>query len=220
VRTYFIAFLAFLLGFGGVLGYQYLHTRQIMHMITPRPEADQPLAGIPQPTFALVPPDAAVSGILTVVSGHAEKLSRTDSEYKEASTGATILLGESVATKDNSSAMATVSGIVNVTMGPHAELVFANLFPTDFVLQQKSGKIDYTVAQPISVRALHTLVSIDSGEIIINSIDTDISITVKTGSVKFALVDTDNNTNVWNLKAGQRANIDDTARQVYLVQAR
>ncbi|MCX6792086.1 MAG: hypothetical protein NT149_03555 [Candidatus Gottesmanbacteria bacterium] len=102
-------------------------------------------------------------------------------------------------------------------MGPVAELVFANLFPTDFVLQQKTGKIEYLVTQPISVRALHTLVTINSGDTTINIIDTDMSITVKSGSVKFALVDNNNNTNVWDLKAGQRANIDDANSQVYLV---
>jgi hypothetical protein len=58
------------------------------------------------------------------------------------------------------------------------------------------------------------------GDVTINIIDTDSSVTVKTGSVKFALVDNDNNTNVWNLQSGQRANIDDQTRQVTLVQAR
>ena len=196
-----------------VLGFQYLRTRQIIVPVVTAPKTTP----TPQPTFALVPPSEAVSGTLAVLSGHAEKFSRNDTEYKEASTGAQILVGESIATKDNSIAAATVSGIVSVTMNPSTELVFANLFPNDFMLQQKSGKIDYLVAKPISVRVLHSLVTINSGEMIINSIDTDMSITVKTGSVKFALVDNNNNTNVWNLKAGQRANIDDSYRQVYLV---
>lgn len=215
MKNIFLPLLAFVIGFGGVAGYQYFRTTKTeTPVIKPQPEADQPLAG----TFALEPPSTAVSGILTVTRGHAQKFSRGDTEYKEASTGAQILLGESVATKENSSATATVSGIVNVSMGATSELVFANMFPTNFVLQQKDGKIDYTVVSPISVRALHTLVNINSGETVITIIDTDMSITVKTGAVKFALVDNDNNTNVWNLKAGERANIDDTARSVILIQ--
>ena len=213
MKTFLLLLLAFVLGFGGVAGYQYFRTKQEAPVVvTP---AVQPT---PEPTFALVPPSQAVSGILTVTTGHAQKFSRNDTEYKEASIGAQILLGESVATRENSSATASVSGIVTVSMGPSAELVFANLFPTDFVLQQKSGKIEYLVTQPISVRALHTLVTIGSGDTIINIIDTDMSITVKTGSVKFALVDNDNNTNVWDVQAGERANIDDVTRQVYLIQ--
>jgi hypothetical protein len=218
VKTYIFTFLAFLLGLGGVLGYQYLRTRQTDAPIV----AKQKTEITPQPTFALVPPSEAMSGILTVLSGHAEKFSRGDMEYKEASTGAQILIGESVATKENSTATASVNGIVSINMSPSAELVFANLFPSNFVLQQKAGKIDYLVTKPISIRALHSLVTLYSGlpaqagETIIYIVDTDMSITVKTGSVKFALVDSNNDTHVWTLNAGQRANIDDAYRQVYL----
>ncbi len=206
---------AFILGFGGVLGYQYIRDRQTAPVI--KTPAVKPT---PEPTFALVPPSQAVSGTLTVTGGHAQKFSRGDTEYKESSTGAQILLGESVATKENSTATAIVQGIANINMGPVAELVFANLFPVNFVLQQKSGKIEYLVTQPVSVRALHTLVTIGPGDTTITIIDSDLSITVKTGSVKFALVDMDNNTRVWTMKAGQRANIDDEARTVVLIQVR
>lgn len=205
-----------------VLGYQYVKTKQYTQIVTPQQKISSSVTGTPQPTFALTLPSEAVSGTLTVVQGHAEKFSRNDTEYKEASTGAQILIGESVATKENSTATASVSGIVSATMQSNAELVFANLFPSDFVLQQKSGKIDYVVTQPISIRALHTLVTINSGlpaqagEAVINIVNTDMSITVKTGSVKFALVDSNNDTHVWTLKAGKRANIDDSYRQVYL----
>lgn len=205
MKTALLALLAFILGFGSVVGY---------HSTIVTPTANQP---IPEPTFVLIPPSEAVSGTLTVTSGHAEKLSRNETDYKEASTGAQILIGESVATKENSTATASVSGIVSANMNPAAELVFPNLFPKNFVLQQKSGKIDYQVTQPISVRALHSLVTINPGDVTINIIDTDMSITVKTGSVKFALVDNNNNTNVWNLKTDERANIDDANRLVYLI---
>jgi len=213
VKTYLLALLAFFLGVIAVLGYQYLRTRQIS---TPAISIPSKISPTPQPTFALTPPSEAVSGTLTVLQGHAEKFSRNDTEYKEASTGAQILIGESIATKENSIATASVSGIVSLQMGPDSELVFANLFPSDFVIQQKSGKIDYLVVKPISIRALHSLVTIDSGDVIINIINTDMSITVKTGSLKFALVDSNNDTHVWTLKAGQRANIDDAYRQVFL----
>jgi hypothetical protein len=224
VKNFLLALLAFILGFGAVVGYHYLRSSQQQTAPIVIPTTTNQVT--PEPTFALVPPSEAVSGMLTVTSGHAEKLSRNETDYKEASTGAQILIGESVATKDNSIATATVSGIVSATLQSNAELVFANLFPEDFVLQQTTGKIEYLVSAPISVRALHSLVTINAGlpaqagDIIINIIDTDMSITVKTGSVTFALVDTNNTTNVWNLNAGERANIDDANRYVYLVQPR
>lgn len=216
MKKVLLLILAFILGFSGVLGFQYLRAKQeitkvattVVNQLTP------------EPSFALVPPTQAVSGTLTTVSGHTEKFSRGDTDFKEASTGAQILLGESIATKANASATVAVNDIVTMSMGPMAELVFANVFPKNFVLQQKSGKITYQVDKPISIRALHTLVSIDSGDVTINIIDTDASITVKTGIAKFALVDIDNNTKAWNLKSGERANIDNKTRTVRLIQAR
>lgn len=221
MRNLLLPLLAFLLGFGGVFGFRFIRTQQTNTDIAspiaePRPGADRSLAG----TLALKPPSEAVSGILTVITGHAQKFSRGETEYKEASTGAEILLGESIATKGNSAATADIDGIVTVHFGPTAELVFANMFPNNFLLQQKNGKIEYTAAKPISVRALHTLTEIQPGTVAITIIDTDISVTVTSGFAKLALVDKDNNTHVWNLAAGQRANIDDAARDVTLVKAR
>lgn len=207
--------MAFLIGLCSVLGYQYLRTKQVQSPPVVSPEVVQPT---PEPTFALEPPSQALTGTLTVTSGHAQKYSRNDTQYREASSGAQILIGESVATKDNSTAVTDVNGVVKATLGSTAELIFANLFPANTVLQQKNGKIDYVVTQPISVRALDVLINLNPGETVVNIIDTDMSITVKTGPVKFALVDNDNNTNVYTLTKGQRANIDDAADQVYLIQ--
>lgn len=214
-----IAIVCFLCGVGAVLGYRYMHAKRVP---PPSVTIQQPTP-TPQPTFALEPPSEAVSGILTITHGKAQKWSRNDDGYKEASSGAQILTGESVVTEDQSTAVATISGIANITFAQNAELGFANLYPMDMVVQQKSGKIIYDVTDtghPFAVRALHMLVSINSGQTTINIVDTDTSVTVTTGSAKLALVDTDNNTHVWELSAGHRANIDDTARQVYFVSQR
>ncbi len=169
--------------------------------------------------FSLNPPAQALTGTLTITKGKAMKFSRTGSEYEEASTGAQILIGESVATKENSAATVSVNGIATAVLESKAELVFANLFAENMLLLQKSGKITYNVnpEKQLSARTLHALISLTPGSTTINIIDTDMSVSVKTGSAKVALVDTDNNTRVWNLKEGQRANIDDTAREVFLV---
>ena len=221
MKNVLIALSCFFIGLLSVLGYRYYRAKQIKAH-TPNTLVSQ-AEPAPQPTFALVPPSEAVSGILTITKGKAQKLSRNDDGYKEASSGAQILTGESVATEDLSTAVATISGIANITFGQDAELGFANLYPTDMTVQQKSGKITYDITDtghPFAVRALHTLVSIYSGKTTINVIDTDMSITVTTGSTKFALVDNDNNTHVWTLMAGERANIDDAARQVYFISPR
>lgn len=170
-------------------------------------------------TFALTPPAQALSGTLTITKGKAEKLSRTAPAYEEASTGAQILIGESVATKENSAATVSVPNIVTTVLGSKSELVFANLFADNILLFQKAGTITYDVAtdKQLSIRALHALISITSGSTTINIIGTDTSVSINTGSAKVALVDTDNNTRVWNLKKGQWISINDTTRNVVLV---
>lgn len=197
----------FILGFVTLLGFRYAQLK-FARTFTPLPS-----------TFFLNPPARALSGILTITKGKAEKLSRSGNAYEEASTGAQILIGESVATKDNSIASVSVNGIVTASLESKAELVFANLFAENMLLQQKTGNITYDIAsgKQLSIRALHALIFITSGLTTINILDTDMSIHVKTGYAKVALVDIDNNTHVWNLKEGQRVNIDDTTREVHLV---
>lgn len=211
--------IAFFLGFGSVFGYRYIRTpKPAASLLAPVTPSDTP-----QPALSLEPPTQALSGILTVNEGRVEVFARTADAYAEASTGAKILLGESVATKENSQAQVMIDNFITTTMEENAEVVFANLFANNMVLQQKAGKVDYLHTDggnPVAVRALHALVSLRSGETMINIIDTDVSVTVKSGSVKLALVDTDNNTHVYDLEKGQRANIDDEARTVTLLKAR
>jgi len=217
VKNFLLTTLFFAIGVIAVWGFQYI--RHTNNSYTPTSMTSQSPAVSPTP-FILTPPSQSVSGTLTILHNKVTQLTRTNDSYQDATPGGQILTGESVATDENGIAVATVSGIVTATLNQNAELAFANLFPTDMVLEQKSGKIQYDVTDsgyPMSVRALHTLVSINSGTAIINVIDSDMSITVKTGSLKFALVDNDNNTHVWNLTAGHRANIDDPTRSVYFV---
>ena len=215
-----LAAVCFLVGFAGVLAYSYWRA--------PKPTPPDELVHhgpipTPQPTLALVPPSEALSGTLTISEGKADMFARNADAYAEASSGAQLLTGEAVATKDNSRAAVEIPNLVTTSMEENAEVVFASLYPGDSVLQQKNGKVRYEVGGtngPVAVRALHSLVSIPAGDVTIHIIDTDVSVIVATGSAKLALVDRNNDTHVWNLAEGERANIDDAARQVYLLKAR
>lgn len=208
---------AFFLGFFGIFGYLYIHAQTSVPVrVIPKTTT----APTPEPTFALVPPASSVTGVLAVTRGHAEKFSRGDTEYKEASTGAQILPGESVATKAESGAVVTVQTIVTSALSEQAELVYANMFLNNFVVQQKAGEISYAASKPISVRVLHSLVSIQPGETLITITDSDVDISVKTGSAKLALVDLNNDTHVWTLTEGDSASVSDTSRRVRLVHGR
>jgi hypothetical protein len=215
-----VLFFVFLAGVGSVLGYRYVQTINHAPAKLVTVNSSQPT---PEPTFSLQPPAQAVSGSLTVLRGHTEVFAREADAYAEASTGATILVGESVATKENASAAIEIPNILKTTLEQKAEVAFANLYASNMVLQQKSGTVTYAHlggSSPIAIRALRALVSLRSGEAVINIFDTDVSVTVKTGTVKLALVDLQNNTHVWDLAEGDRARIDDEKRSVSVSKAR
>lgn len=213
MKNVVIWFFAFALGFIGVGLYGYIRTSSVANPVISKTTS----VPIPAPTYALNPPSEALSGMIVTETGTVKKLSRNEADYTEASAGAQILLGESIATDADSTTVASVSGMVTAYVDASSELVFANMFPSNFVLQQKNGRVTYDVYQPIAVRALHSLISLNSGTYMIHIIDTDMSVTAISGSAKLAIVDTDNNTHVYDIGEGERLNIDDANRLVYRV---
>lgn len=213
MKNVVIWFFAFALGFIGVGLYGYIRTSSAANPVISKTTS----VPIPAPTYALNPPSEALSGMIVTETGTVKKLSRNETDYTEASAGAQILLGESIATDADSTTVASVSGMVTAYVDASSELVFANMFPSNFVLQQKNGRVTYDVYQPIAVRALHSLISLNSGTYMIHIIDTDMSVTAISGSAKLAIVDTDNNTHVYDIGEGERLNIDDANRLVYRV---
>lgn len=137
----------------------------------------------------------------------------------ESTPGAQILLGESVATKEHSSAAITLSDNITATLEENSELVFANLFPENTVLQQKAGKILYTVESPhpVSIRALHTLIAASSSAFLVHMDESALAVTSQKGVVKIALVDNNNDTHVWELGDGEKAVVDDISRSVRII---
>jgi hypothetical protein len=202
---------AFFLGFVIILSVSYIRAQQ-----TKMPFEKTPLQKntFLEPTLALEPPANALNGYLTIIKGKVDKLSRSDSEYKEAVNGSKVLIGESVATKDAASAFIAIEGYVDTRLSANSEVSYANLFPENTVLLQKMGEVEYTIIRPISVRVLHTLVSMQQGMETIEMNGSTVSVKVTSGSAKIALVDLDNTTKVYELSAGKKATINDEKRTV------
>lgn len=219
MKNILLALLFINLGFFAVIGWQYFQNQKSSQVLEAPMTAPTP-ATTP---FVLRPPSQALNGTLSIIKGKIELKSRDTGVYAEASSGAQILTGETIASGENTAATITIDGFATSTLEENSELVFANLYPTNMVLQQKNGKVTYRLVDqqyPVSVRVLHTLVSLLPGTTTINIIDTDISVSVASGSAAIALVDTDNNTHVWKLEKNEQANIDDAKRHVYLIRPR
>jgi hypothetical protein len=211
--------LAFFLGFGSFFGYKYIKTPKN----TMPPASTIQVSITPEPTFALIPPSQAVSGILTITKGKADIFTRTADTYGEATSGGIILTGESIATKEKSLATVEIANLLSVRMDETSEVSFANLYQDDMVLLQKSGTVLYKMTggnKPISIRVLHNLVALESGEMTISLDGTDVVVSVSSGTAKLAQVDNDNTTHVWDIQEKQRAVIDDKALQVRILKAR
>lgn len=213
-RMRILAVVFFFTGVLSVFAYMYVRKGQNVPTIPVIRISETPAS-----PFVLSPPPRALTGMIRSLQGQVIKLSRDDSEFRDASPGASILLGESVATKPDSAAMVDLPGIGSVAMQENSEISFANMFPENSVLQQKSGKVFYTVesAHPLAIRVLHILISASSSAFLVGVDDTDISVSVQGGVLKIAQVDNNNDTHVWELEDGGHATIDDAARTVRFV---
>lgn len=173
-------------------------------------------------SFALVPPAQSLKGILIDMKGSVLHKTRDTNAFVEATSSATILVGESIATEKDGTATIQIPSLSVISMEKDAEIVFINIFPQNSVFQQKSGNIQYEIlsTNPVAIRALHTLIQASDAKITINIIDSDISVIVQNGEVKVALVDTDNITHVHTVPEGKIANIDDSGRTVTITSPR
>lgn len=199
-----IIFLVFFLGLTTLLSIRYVQVD------------NAPPFAARQSSFAFTPPAQALTGRLSAIYGKVEVLTRENDEFTESPQGATLSQGESVATKKNSGAMLTLVNALTLEMEENAEINLINLITETLTIWQKSGTITYQPSSPISVRALHSLLVINPGSTTVTIDEKIIAVHVVQGSVKLALVDADNTTNVWTAEKGQRIIIDDEDRSIVL----
>ncbi len=204
MRRWYVGSIVVFIGLTGVFLFRYLQVRS-----SP--------AFIPQSsTFELQPPAQATTATLSQSQGEVEQLTREVDEYQEATPGGSIRQGEAIATK-RGSATITLDTLGRISMGSKAEISLVNLIPEALMFRQKSGTISYEVnsVHPFSIRALHTLLTL-AGDGTISVDEPIVNIRLTKGTAKLALVDTENNTNIWNLVEGQLAQINNQTRVVVL----
>jgi len=170
---------------------------------------------VPQNSFLdLVPPRQAITGIIAQSSGEVFQFTRENDGYTPATPGGTLRQGEAIATKQGAVAL-SFNNAGHVSLKENSELSAASLVADAIMFQQKEGIIFYEVNSitPFSIRALHALFTLN-GDATLTIRGTQVMFQVTKGTAKLALVDTDNNTHVWDLVEGNRAFVDDNAREV------
>lgn len=204
---YLIFLLLFLIGTVSVLAFRLWQVKGAKHVyFSPQ-----------QSSFVLKPPSDALKGKLSLFKGDVKKEPRDIEDFKNVNVGEEILQGEKIATEKKSQATIEFPNFVRVNLGSNTEIGFINLIPANFLISQSLGSVTYELLRddnPINVRSLLALVTINSGKSEVTVNNETITVKVLLGSAKLALVDLENRTSIWEIKEGQKALINDTQRRV------
>lgn len=162
-------------------------------------------------TLTLSPPRESFSGQIVESSGVVEKRGREDEEFKPLQ-GTTIVQDDSIATKQSNIEI-LLNDQTGLKLLNNSEIGFVNLLPNSLLFKQVSGTITYKPFSPISIRVLHTLIE-TTGTITVSIDQSFITLNHLTIKTKIGLVDLENNTQVYVIKPGETAVINDEIRSV------
>ena len=169
-------------------------------------------------TFTFKSPERALQGKVRASIGEVQKQPRDDDQLKKINVTEPVLQGDKIVT--GKSAALTVqfadTGIVNIKGDSEVNVI--SLVSANFLMQQVNGTVTYEALgnTPLSVRSMHVLFALQSG---IATVETDkdtskVTLTLTGGKGKIAMIDINNDTHTWDLKAGQRAVINDEEKTV------
>jgi hypothetical protein len=211
--------LMFLIGITGVIGLRYLQVRR-QNEITQTPATTNPLVSptpLPSP-YVYHPPSTAISGIITAVSGKVQKSSWNSDDMSDATATAQIFQSEKVVTPIEATASVSFSGLANIDLGPESIVNFTSLIPDRILFTQPAGLVTYKIAEDktISVRTLSVLVTAKTGTLKIEPDEGYIYLNQVLGESTYAIVDENNDTQIYTLKEKHRATINDTSGSVWI----
>jgi len=171
---------------------------------------------LPKSFFSLEKaPTDSLSGEVASISGKVAWQSRIAPVAILINLPTRLSQGEEVDTYNDGNALIGFAKVGTITEASNTQISFIQTLPQNFVVLQKQGVADYlkSGANPLSIVALDLLINIDSGEcsIFVDKDNALVTVSVKTGSASAAFNDSDNNTNVVSLTAGQKYVFDDNA---------
>jgi hypothetical protein len=162
-------------------------------------------------------PTQSLVGNIATISGNVVWLSRTATFATPINSPIKIQQGEEVDTKANGNIIIEFLNHAAISIMPNTQINFIQTLPANIVLEQKKGKAIYKenpTGVPLSVVDSNILIDIKGIVVIANDSKTpDITVSVEEGSAKVAYVDLENNSNVLNLKSGQKYVFNDNKKE-------
>jgi len=193
--------IGFLVGIVTIFGYSIFKTQNLQ----PKPVINKQT---PTSTFSIEsPPSESLKGSITSRSGTLlweSRIATTPGKLKDT---VQIQQGERLITEDKSSVTVNFDDVCSIVFSENADLSFIQTLPIDLVVEQKKGKIEYTVngKTPLSIRIRNALITKKSGiiEIIVTDNDPMITISTVQSTVQIGFNDLDYVSQVFTLQEGQ-----------------
>lgn len=152
-------------------------------------------------------PMESLSGKIATMSGSVKWQSRTSPSPVPINSLRKLMQGEELETKKNGKATVEFDKVGMIKITPDTQLNFVQTLPANFVVEQKKGTAEYIKRGdiPVSITSLDLLINLNSGRSII-SVDegnSQIIISVESGSATVAFNDRDNLTNILTVDEGR-----------------
>lgn len=179
----------------------------------------EPQSMTPGPTYAPLPPEQSLEGMVEDSEGKVEIFKRFADEYRAVEADEVFVIGEALRTGKDAQTVLHFPQRYKLEIGAYTEIQSLSLLPYNLTLEQVEGSIVYEVSieeYPLTVRHHGLLLKIEKGKAEI-SIDTDDQvalITVDQGNVTAGLLNLDNDTRVREAKAGEEMEVDLVEREI------
>ncbi len=151
-------------------------------------------------------PSESLKGEIASVSGSVAWQSRIAPYASLINSPQKLQQGEEVDTHSNGQAGIIFPGVGIINISSDSQINFIQTLPANFVVNEKQGTavFEKTGTVPISIRGLDLLINLDSGKssISVDKKTSQVTIRVEEGSVTLAFTDTNNNTEIVPISAG------------------
>lgn len=161
-------------------------------------------------------PAKSIVGNIASISGSVAWQSRTSTSAVPIKSPRELQQGEEIETRENGKATVNFSKAGIITISPDTQIAFIQTLPANFVVQQKKGYAEYAKKGniPVSIIGLDLLINLNSGKstISVDRENSQIVLSVETGSATIAFNDTENLTNILTIESGSEYVFDNNTK--------
>ena len=210
MKTVLLFLVSLFAGFTIISVYTYWHGQQLGNIIKPSNvvKTDFSLKNAPQKTL---------KGNVASTSGTVKWLSRVAAKSVQIHAPHKVQQGESLSTGKNSEAVVTINNAAAISILSNTDVNFIQLLPINVVLEQNDGSVTYqnTIQVPISVRSFNLVTVLTQGvaTIAADKRSKTVIVTILKGVAREGYQDTQSESNIVTLTAGEQFVFDDTTRE-------